>query len=59
VEYIFLTLSLALANQERSKPAQTQHSNTVPSFMYFPTTRFGHCILPSSGRKHKFINGKL
>jgi len=41
------------------KSRQTQHLNTMHSFVYSPTTCFDRWILPSSGRQHKSINRKI
>jgi hypothetical protein len=51
--------SVVLINQRRFITTQTQLSNSVCSFVYFPTTSVRRSIRSSSRRGHKYINIKL
>ena len=51
-----LDISAYIVYQRRFKAAQTQHLNTVSSFIYFPTSCFGRSIRPSSDRRTQVYN---
>lgn len=51
--------SVVLINQRRFISTETQLSNSVCSFVYFPTTSVRRSIRSSSHRGRKYINGKL
>ena len=48
-----------LLDQYRFTPRHTQHLNTVPSIIYFPTRCFHRSTPPSAGRKHKYMIGTV